>query len=375
VALVHDYLLVRRGAERTFEAIAECWPEAPIYTLLYDEEGTEGRFAHREIQTSYLQRIGCGQAGFRKLLPTFPRAVRSLKLRDYDLVISSSSAFAHGVRVPAQGRHVCYCHSPFRYAWFERERALEEVPAVLRPALRRTLSAIRRADLRASRTVHSYLANSTITQRRISQYWDRPSQVIHPPVEVERFSPGPPEGHFLVVTELVRHKRVEVALEAAQRADVEIRVIGDGPDRPRLEAMYGGDQGTAQFLGRLCDTDLERQYALAQALVLPNVEEFGIAAVEAQAAGRPVVAIAAGGALETVVHGKTGVLVSGGDVDGLAAAMASTRFEHFDQARIVAHANAFSKKAFQDRIREAVGVAAESAPLAQAGVAAVSAAV
>jgi glycosyltransferase involved in cell wall biosynthesis len=374
VALVHDYLLVRRGAERTFEAITECWPDAPIFTLLYDEEGTEGRFAHREIHTSYLQRIGCGQAGFRKLLPTFPRAVRSLRLRDYDLVISSSSAFAHGVRVPTEGRHVCYCHSPFRYAWFERERALEEVAPMLRPLLRRTLEAIRRADLRASRSVHSYLANSTITQSRISEFWDRPSTVIHPPVEVERFSPAPPERYFLVVTELVRHKRVELALEAARRAKVEIRVVGDGPDKERLESSFGGPGGTARFLGRLCDGDLERQYARAQALVLPNVEEFGIAAVEAQASGRPVVAVAEGGALETVVHGKTGVLVSRGDVDGLASALESTSFEHFDPARIVAHANAFSKNAFQRRISEAVGVAAESAPLAQTGVPAASAA-
>lgn len=354
VALVHDYLLVMRGAERTFAAIAECWPEAPIYTLLYDEEGTQRQFAGREVHTSFLQGMGVRQTNFRRLLPALPRATRSLPLEEHDLVVSSSSAFAHGVRTRAGARHVCYCHSPFRYAWFESERALGEVGRPLRPALKRVLTRIRRNDLLASKGVSRYVANSTITRDRIARYWNRDSTVVHPPVDVERFSPVRAAGRYLlVVTELVPHKRVDVALEAAARAQLPIRVVGDGPDRPRLEAKFGV-RGTAEFLGRVDDGALADLYARAQALVLPNIEEFGIAAVESQAAGRPVVAAAGGGALETVVDGETGVLVPPGDTSAFADVFARTNFDRFDRSRITAHAARFTKLAFQRRFRKAV---------------------
>jgi glycosyltransferase involved in cell wall biosynthesis len=357
VALVHDYLLVMRGAERTFAAIADCWPNAPIYTLLYDEEGTEGRFAGREVHTSHLQRLGVGQRGFRALLPLFPYAARGLALDGHSLVVSSSSAFAHGVRAPAGARHACYCHSPFRYAWFEQERALSEVPTPARPLLRGVLANTRRADLRAAGNVSTYIANSAITRERIRSYWGRSASVVHPPVEVERFGPATGAGeHFLVVGELVRHKRVEVALEAARLARVPIRVVGEGPDRERLEAEFGG---AAEFLGRVQDDELAELYAHARALVMPNVEEFGISAVEAQAAGRPVVAVAAGGALETILHGKTGVLVQEGGAAGLAAALRDTDFDRFEPRSIAAHAQRFSTAAFQRRLREEVEGARE----------------
>jgi glycosyltransferase involved in cell wall biosynthesis len=361
VALVHDYLLVRRGAERTFEAIAECWPEAPIYTLLYDPEGSQERFAGRDVRTSYLQRLGARQSSFRRLLPVFPQAVRSMPLSGYELVVSSSSAFAHRVRAGERGQHVCYCHSPFRYAWFETDRALREVAPPLRPVLKRALGMIRAGDRSAARRVTRYLANSELTRRRIAAHWSRDSDVVHPPVEVERFSPARPRRNLpprsrrnlLVVSELVAHKRVDLALEAARKARVPIQVVGDGPERARLEARYGGS-ADAQFLGRVGDAELAGLYASARALVLPNVEEFGIAAVEAQAAGRPVVAAAAGGALETVIDGQTGLLVPNGDTEAFARAFAETDFDRFSPDRIARHAQRFSRAAFQRRIVERV---------------------
>jgi glycosyltransferase involved in cell wall biosynthesis len=361
VALVHDYLLVMRGAERTFAAMAECWPEAPIYTLIYDETATGGQFADREVKTSYLQRLGIRQRGFRALLPAFPRAVRSLRLDDHDLVISSSSAFAHAVAKPSGARHVCYCHTPFRYAWFQRERALAEVPRPLRPALRRTLWKVREADRAAAAQVTGYIANSAITQKRIADYWGRDSAIVHPPVEVDRFTPAAEvEDYFLAVTELVRHKRVELALEAAACAGATLKVVGEGPDRERLEAEYAAPRGSAQFLGRVGDAELADLYARARAMILPNEEEFGIAAVEAQAAGRPVVAIAAGGALETVVDGETGILVEPENVEALARCLRETDFGRFDSRRIVTHADGFSKRAFQRRLRDQVEAASSS---------------
>jgi glycosyltransferase involved in cell wall biosynthesis len=348
---VHDYLLVMRGAERTFAAIADCFPDAPIYTLLFDPAGTSGAFDGREVRTSYLQRLGANQRSFRRLLPLFPRAAERLPVQEHDVVISSSSAFAHAVRPGPGAMHICYCHSPFRYAWFERERAEQELPRPLRPLLRLTLDRVRKGDLAASRRVSHYIANSETTRRRIEHYWGREATVIHPPVDVHRFTLAEPEDYLLVVTELVPHKRVDVALEAARRAGRRLKVVGTGPEFSRLQTRYGGH---AQFLGRVADRDLAELYSHSLAVVVANVEEFGIAAVEAQAAGRPVVAPAAGGTLETVVPGKTGVLVQPGDVDALAGALRSTDFRTFSPEAIREQAQRFSREAFQARFRAEV---------------------
>jgi glycosyltransferase involved in cell wall biosynthesis len=272
-------------------------------------------------------------------------------VEDADLVVSSSSAFAHGVRPGAGAVHVCYCHSPFRYAWHERGRALEEAPAPLRPAVDGMLGAIRRWDRKSTEGVTEYIANSNITRERIQKFWGRDASVVHPPVAVERFHQERPEDFFLFVGEVVRHKRLELALQAARKADVPMKVVGTGPDLERLETEYGE---TADFVGRAGDGQLESLYARARALVVPNVEEFGITAVEAQAAGRPVVAAAAGGALETVVDGETGVHFPPGDVDALAEVMRYSDFESFDPDHIVGRARRFSVRRFQKRLHSAV---------------------
>ena len=350
VALVHDYLLVLRGAERSFAAIADCWPEATIYATLYSEEGTAGRFAGRRVVCSPLQRLPMRQDGFRALLPLMPAAVRSLPVRDADVVISSSSAFAHGVRPRPGAVHISYCYTPFRYAWHERETALSEVAPVLRPALRMVLARIRSWDLAASRRVSHYIAISRLTQERIARLYGRESTVIHPPVEVERFTPGQPGDAFLFVGELVAHKRVDVLLEAVRRANRRLRVVGGGPELTRLKARFP----EAEFLGRVADSELPGILAEARALLVPNVEEFGIAAIEAQAAGRPVVAVAAGGVLETVVDGKTGILLERGDVDEFAEVLREVDFDRFDPQALQRHAAGFSttrfKREFSDEV-------------------------
>jgi glycosyltransferase involved in cell wall biosynthesis len=346
VGLVHDYLLVTRGAERTFASIAECWPEAPIYTLLCDPSGMPETLVGREVHTSYLQRLRVRQTGFRRLLPFFPRAVERLPVAGHDVIVSSSSAFAHGVR--AEGAtHICYCHTPFRYVWYERRRALAELPAALRPVMNRVLERIRRWDLAASKRVDHYIANSELTRGRIAETYGREATVLYPPVEVERFTRGTPEDFFLVVSEVVPHKRVELALESARRAQQRVKVVGAGPELPRLQASYGSG---VDFLGRVSDEELATLYSRARALIVPNVEEFGIAIVEAQAAGRPVVAADAGGAKETVVPGETGVLVPPGDVSALAEALRHTNFDAFDPAALSRHAARFSTTEFRARL-------------------------
>ena len=347
VALVHDYLLVTRGAERVFAVIADLFKQAPILTLLYDERGTGGRFAGRAVTTSALQRLGVSQDGFRALLPLYPFAVERLRVPQCELVLSSSSAFAHGVRKPPGAVHICYCHAPFRYAWYEEARALSEVAAPLRPALRLALARMRRWDRAAAARVDSYIANSRLTAERIRRYYGRDSTIVHPPVETHRFAPGRPGEKLLVVSELVRHKRPAVALEAARLAGLPIRVAGSGPDFDSLRAAYP----EAEFLGRVDDTELAELYASARAVIVPSMEEFGITAVEAQAAGRPVIAAGAGGALETVIDGETGVLARLDDARSFAQAIRRADEIAFDPARAVASADRFSVAAFERALR------------------------
>jgi len=357
VSLVHDYLLVMRGAERAFAAIADLFPRAPVFTLLYDEQGTNERFAGHAVITSPLQRLGVRQSNFRRLLPLYPSAVGRLRLGPSELVLSSSSAFAHGVRVPEGAIHLCYCYTPFRYAWYEQDRALAETPLLLRRALRSQLRRIRRWDLAASRKVDAYFAISRLSQERIKRYYGRDSTIIHPPVETSRFAPGEPGDALLIVSELVRHKRLQVALEAARRAHAPIRVVGSGPQHAALSHAYP----EAEFLGRARDVELAELYAQARAVVVPSMEEFGITAVEAQASGRPVIAAAAGGALETVIDGETGILAQLDDVDSFQRAIEGIDKVPFEPQRAVANAARFSVEAFQRRFSQEVARALETA--------------
>jgi glycosyltransferase involved in cell wall biosynthesis len=352
VVLVHDYLLVMRGAERTFAAMAATYPDAPIATLLHDPQGTDGRFRGRSVRTSFLQPVAARQERFRRFLPLLPLAAERLPVDDASIVLSSSSAFAHGVRPHPDAVHVCYCHSPFRYAWHERGRAERAVPAAARPALAGVLGGVRRWDVRASRRVTAYLANSELTRRRIADFYGRDAAVVHPPVELRRFGREPaPEDFFLMVGEVTAHKNTEVALAAAERAGVKLTVVGDGPDLVPLRRRFP----RATFLGRVDDERLIDLYGRCRALVVPAIEEFGITMVEAQAAGRPVVAAARGGAREIVENGETGLLFAPGDVDGLADLLRAAPWEAFDVERLQASAARFSAGTFRRRLAAAVG--------------------
>jgi glycosyltransferase involved in cell wall biosynthesis len=360
--LVHDYLLVNRGAERSFAAICDLFPEAPIATLLYDHDVFGERLAGHTVTTSRLQRLGLGQSRFKALLPAFPPAIERLPVAGHDLVISSSSAFAHAVNVDETATHVCYCYTPFRYAWYERERGLAQAPAAARPALGAMLNGFRRWDRAKAQRATRYVAISRISQERILKYWGRHAEIVHPPVDVDRFASTEPEDFFLFVGELVRHKQVEVALAAAEEADVPIWIVGGGTDEERLRARYASRPGV-RFLGRVPDEELDVHFARARALVVPNVEEFGITAVEAQAAGRPVLAANGGGARETVEDGVTGALFAEGDVRGLARMMRSRQVDEFEASDAIASASRFSVDSFRRRFLEQVDEAVGAGPV------------
>src|SRR3954454_3421150 len=284
VALVHDFLLDIRGAERVFMAMCDLWPEADVFTAVYDERGTEGRFAHRNVQTSFLQRLRPTSKTFRGLLPLYPSAIESLDLSGYDVVVSSSSAWAHAVICDEGTVHVSYCHNPFRYAWNDRDQTLARRDPLTRAALRAVFRRWRQWDWIAAPRVDRYVTNSQLTQGRSRPYFGRESRVIYPPVDTGRFAAGQTGSHYLVLSELMPHKRIDVAVKAFTQLGLPLVVVGDGPDARRLQRMAGP---TVRFAGRVSDAEVAGLLSSARALVVTAVEEFGIAAVEAQASGRP----------------------------------------------------------------------------------------
>jgi len=351
IALVHDFLLDLRGAERVFLEMCSIWPEADVYTAVYDEEGTEGRFADRGVRTSFLQKLRPTARTFRALLPLYPAAIESFDFSSYDLVISSSSAWAHAIICDEQTTHVSYCHNPFRYVWNDREHTLAERRDPLsRAALRALFRRWRQWDWIAAQRVDRYLANSETTKQRIKAYFGRDAEVVYPPVETDRFVPGVIGDYYVVLSELVQHKRIDRAVRAFNEIGRRLLIVGDGPDAGRLRRMAGP---LVSFEGRVTDARVAELLASCRALVQPSVEEFGIAAVEAQAAGRPVIAARGGGALETIEDGVTGTHWSG-DAEGLADAVLAFDDSSIDPKACVENAARFGTEQFRRTLPEVV---------------------
>jgi glycosyltransferase involved in cell wall biosynthesis len=332
-----------RGADRVFLEICDLWPDADVFTPVYNERGTEGRFAHRDIRTSFLQRLRPTASTFRPLLPLYPAAVESFDLSGYDLIVSSSSAWAHAVIYDENAVHVSYCHNPFRYVWNDRDATLAQRDPISRAALRALFRHWRQWDWIAAQRVHRYVTNSRTTQARIRAYFGRESSVVYPPVDTGRFVPGPLADHYLVLSELMPHKRIDMAVRAANHLRLPLVVAGDGPDARRLRRIAGP---TVRFTGRVPDVEAARLLSSCRALIVTGAEEFGIAAVEAQAAGRPAIAPSRGGALETVRDGVTGRLWDG-DQDDLTAAIAGFDTTAVDPAECVANARRFDAAVFK----------------------------
>lgn len=352
IALVHDFLLDVRGAERVFLALAEHYPDADIFTAIHDPVGSEHRFAGRRVHTTFLQRLRPTARTFRALLPLYPAAIETLDLRGYDIVISSSSAWAHGAIADEDAVHVCYCHNPFRYAWNAREETLARTPAPLRPLLGTVLSRWRTWDTVAAARVDRYLANSPTTAKRIRRFLGRDAAVLAPPVDLARFAPSAEVGEeYVVLSELMPHKRIDIAVTAFTRLGLPLTIIGKGPDRRRLQRLAGP---TVTFAGHLPDAEVARRLARARALVVTATEEFGIAAVEAQAAGRPVIALRDGGVRDTVVDGVSGCFYDTPDPAALAAAVLGFDALAVDPTACLESAARFGKPRFLAAIDRAV---------------------
>ena len=360
VALVHDFLLDLRGAERVFLAIAENFPNADLFSPVYNREGTEGRFEKRGVEVSALNRLRPSSSTFRTLLPFYPRATESLDLRGYDLIISSSSAWAHGVIAEEGQRHLCYCHNPFRYAWDQREEAIRGRGPLTGRALELVFERWRGWDRRVAQEVDRYVANASITRERVARCFGRSSAIVFPPVAIDRFEPGNPGESLVVLSELMAHKRIDLAVRACTELGRPLTVIGDGPDLERLKALAGG---TIEFTGRISDEEVAQRLAAASGLVQCATEEFGIASVEAQAAGRPVLALAEGGALETVRPGYTGELFDSPDLKTVTEAIGRFDPGRYSPSDCRKQAEQFSPAAFAEAIDEQI-VAMSAGPWA-----------
>jgi len=359
VALVHDWLTGMRGGEKVLEAIAELFPGAPIHTLLHVQGSVSGSIeAHAEKQ-SFVQWLPSAARHYRQYLPLFPTAIEQFDFDPYDLVISTSHCAAKSVVVPGRARHICYCHSPMRYAWdqFESYFGEAQVGRTRSRLLRPVLARLARWDRDTAGRVDRYVANSHYVAGRIRRYYNRGSTVVHPPVDTEFYRPEParrPASFFLAVSALVPYKRLDVAIRACRQNNAELKVVGRGPEEARLRALAAQIGANVEFTGWLTDEQVRDLYQGCQAAVMPGVEDFGMVPVEAQASGRPVVALAQGGAVESVIDAVTGVLVRDPSVEAFAAALRSVSTIAFDSAAIRRHAESFGKARFQDQFRDLV---------------------
>jgi len=354
IALVHDHLVQDGGAEKVLLALQEVFPGAPTYTLLYDKKRVSPEFASKDIRTSFLQGVPFGLKKYQWLLPLMPAATEAHDLSQFDVVISSSSAFAKGVLTRPGTVHICYCHTPTRYLWSDTHSYVQELkaPKLLKLGLPMLLNKLRVWDRLSADRVDRFIANSATVAGRIRKYYERPSDVIHPPVETEKFSISDAPGkYFLAGGRLVSYKRFDLVIQAFNRTGLPLKIFGDGP----LAAEYRKDaRSNIEFMGKVDDAAKAELYRDAIAFIHPQEEDFGITAVEAMASGRPVIAYRGGGATETVIEGVTGEFIEEQSWEELANLIIRFRPEDYDPQAIREHAEKFDTELFEEKIRDLV---------------------
>ncbi len=360
LALVHDWLTGMRGGEKALEVVCERFPDAELFTLVHVPGSVSPAIERRRIHTSFVQRLPGVRRYYRHCLPLFPTAVEQFDFDRFDLVLSISHCAAKSVLRGPRARHLCYCLTPMRYAWdqFDAYFGPERIGALRSRVMRPIMAHLANWDRATADRVDRYVAISHYVAGRIGRYYNREASVVYPPVDTDFYRPdaSAPESYALIVSALVPYKRIDLAIDACARAGVPLRIVGDGPERHALERGAGN---RATFLGRLSGEDIRTLYRRAAVVLLPGEEDFGIVPLEAQACGRPVVALGRGGALETVVPGQTGELVDESHADAFADAIATAVKRPYDTGVIRRHAERFGRARFGDEmetlVRESVG--------------------
>ncbi|RMD58749.1 glycosyltransferase family 4 protein, partial [Candidatus Parcubacteria bacterium] len=355
VALIHEHLAQDGGAEKVLRSIAELYPAAPIYTLLYEQSQIDKYFKNRQIQTSIIQKLPGGVKHYQWYMPFMPMAVEFFDLRQFEVVISSASAFAKGAITSANTLHICYCHSPTRYIWDYTHQYINELKynKYLKKIISLVLNYIRIWDKVAADRVDVFVANSKTVQRRIAKYYRRNSVVIYPPVQVDKFSlSSKPKDYFLAGARLTPYKRIDIAIEAfKQMPDKNLKIFGDGVDLKRLKKIAQGSPNI-EFLGRVSEEEKALLYRECLAYLNPQEEDFGITTVEALASGRPVIAFRAGGALEIIKEGESGLFFSQQESGAIIKAIRNFRPDKFNPVRIKQSAERFSEKKKKKELKE-----------------------
>jgi len=346
VAIVCSWLNQYGGAERVLEVVHEMYPEAPVYTSMYWPEALPERYRTWDIRPSFLDRLPLIKRHHQPFLPLYPWGFESLRLEGYDLVLSITSAFAHGVHVPPATPHICYCLTPARFLWdYDAYARREQMGRAARTLLPIVLKPLRAWDARAAAGVDHFVAISEAVQARIARHYGRPSRVIFPPVDAAAFSPSDEvDDYYLILGRLVPYRRIDLAISACNRLRLPLVIAGDGRDRAALERLAGP---TVRFLGRVSDAERKRLLARCRAFLWPGEEDFGIAPLEANASGRPVIAYAGGGALETVVEGQTGAFFHEQTVEALAEAIRNFDPARYDPTALRRRAEAFDVPHFK----------------------------
>jgi glycosyltransferase involved in cell wall biosynthesis len=350
VALIHDHLIQDGGAEYVLRVLQDMWPDAPTYTLLHDKRRAHPAFLERDIRTSFLQKIPGSLRFYKGLLPWMPHATERHNLSDFDLVVSSSSGLAKGVITRPETLHVSYCHTPTRYLWSDTHSYVEEsaFPRVVKSLIPFALTNLRLWDRLTADRVDRFIANSNTVRARIWKYYRREADVIPPPVDLSAFSIAPqPENFYLIGGRLVPYKRFDIAIKAFSNLGIPLKVFGEGPILNRLKEIA---KPNIEFLGRVSDAARTELYQKCTAFLHPHEEDFGITAIEAMASGRPVIAYAKGGALETVIPGVTGKLIHEQAWEVLADTVIRFEAENFDPIAIRSHALQFDIPHFRTRL-------------------------
>ncbi len=352
-ALAHEYFSAHGGAERVVEVLHRMYPEAPVYTFFHDRR-TYGPLDGYRLRTSFLQSVPHGGGAHRALLPLYPRAAESLHVAPgTSVLLSSTSAFIKCIALPDDTVHVAYCHSPTRYLWDWSERYLaEEVPGPLQALVRSLLPNLREADLRGAKRVDHWIANSEVVRARIKTYYGRDSEVIHPPIDVDSFTPAHARGDFwVIVSRLSAYKRVDIAVRAFNEVGLRLIVVGDGRERAALEEVA---RDNVTFTGRVDDPTVKQLLGAARGFIFPAEDDFGMVCVEALASGAPVVALGRGGATDIVRDGVDGALVAEPDVELFAAAVRQVERASADPEALRRSARRFDVSRFEARIRATV---------------------
>ena len=357
VAIIHYWLVGMRGGERVLESLCALYPDAVIITHVADRSQLSDALLRHEIRETFIAKLPWASRVYQKYLPLMPFALEQFDLSEFDLVISSESGPAKGVICRPDAVHICYCHSPMRYIWDHFHVYRSRAGLLTRLVMPLIAHRLRIWDVTSAARVDQFVANSRFVGQRIRSFYRRDSLVIPPPVAVHEFKPVPPDkvgDHYLLAGELVSYKRADLAIRAFTTSGLPLRVIGDGDQRKKLEAIAGPN---ITFLGKLPFSRLKHEFATCKALVFPGEEDFGIIPVEVMAAGRPVIAFGRGGALDSVLPDLTGIFFDEQSEDALAAAVARFEqglFRQLDVQAIVAHAQTFSTQLFQNRMQRAI---------------------